>query len=166
MYNSIRLMGTPCYHRLLAIDTTAKIDAGRRAELYVGNNFRARRNVEIHARCGKLHIGDGVFLNSGCILTARESVLIGEGTIFGPNVLVYDHDHAIVNGRTMDNQFVTAPVIIGKNVWIGAGTIILKGSVIEDNCVIAAGSVVTGRVPADSVFVQKREKTIKRYSKS
>lgn len=160
LYNSVRFIGLPNYRRLLAIDSTAQIDMNRCAELSIGARFRARRNVEIHIRSGQLHIGDDVFLNSGCIITAREKISVGSGTIFGPNVLVYDHDHAVLNGCVVDNQFVTAPITIGKNVWIGAGTIVLKGAVIEDNCVIAAGSVVTGTVPAGSVMVQKRERTI------
>lgn len=161
LYNSIRFVGKPCYRNLLAVATSAKIEKGRKAVLTIGKGFRARRNVEINARAGRLTIGDGVFFNSGCILTARESITVGENTIFGPNVLVYDHDHKTENGRVLDNQYVCAPVTIGKNVWIGAGTIILKGAEIQDNCVIAAGSVVTGTVSAGSVFVQKREKIIK-----
>ena len=45
----------------------------------------------------------------------------------------------------------TAPVIIGKNVWIGGGTIILPGVTIGDNTVIGAGSVVTKDIPADTI---------------
>lgn len=49
---------------------------------------------------------------------------------------------------------------IGKNVWIGAGCIILKGTTIGDNCVIAAGSIVTGNVESNNIYVQKKETTI------
>lgn len=70
--------------------------------------------------------------------------------------MVYDNDHIIRYGRVLDNEFETEPVIIGANVWIGAGTIILKGSVIEDNCVIAAGSVVEGKVENNNIMIQKR----------
>ena len=105
-------------------------------------------------------IEENVFLNSGCILTAREKISIGNHTIFGPNVLVYDHDHQIENEKVLENTFVTEAVCIGNNVWIGAGTVILRGSVIEDNCIIAAGSIVKGHIPAGSIYVQKREKTV------
>ena len=52
------------------------------------------------------------------------------------------------------------PIRIGKNVWIGAGSMILKGACIEDGCIIAAGSVVKGRVEKGNVFVQKRQATL------
>ena len=82
--------------------------------------------------------------------------MIGDNTIFGPNVVIYDNDHIIRDGKIIDNEFETEPVIIGANVWIGAGAIILKGAVIEDNCVIAAGSVVTRKVESNNIMIQKR----------
>ena len=106
-----------------------------------------------------LNIGDNVFFNSGCILTVRERVSIGNGTIFGPGVMLFDNDHKIKNGRVLDNEFDTAPITLGENVWVGAGSIILKGSMIGNNCVIAAGSVVKGTLDDNTVFVQKRSST-------
>ena len=47
----------------------------------------------------------------------------------------------------------TAPVIIGKNVWIGENCTILPGVTIGDNAVIGAGSVVTKDIPNDSIAI-------------
>ena len=58
---------------------------------------------------------------------------------------------------------LTGEVIIGKNVWIGANTVILRNTRIGDNAVIAAGSIVKGEVPANSVFVDKREHNLIQY---
>lgn len=158
LYNSIRFIGKPNYLNLLAVDTSARIEKSRNAALQIGKGFRTRQNVEINVRSGKITIGNDVFLNSGCIITAREAIAIGDGTICGPNVFFYDHDHKMENSHILDNQYVSMPITIGKNVWIGAGTIILKGSIIGDNSVIAAGSIVTGDIPANTTMVQKREK--------
>lgn len=57
----------------------------------------------------------------------------------------------VIDGGTLE---------IGNNVWIGAGCIILRGAKIEDNCVIAAGTVVKGLVPHDCMCYQKRESNI------
>ena len=57
----------------------------------------------------------------------------------------------VIDGGTLE---------IGNNVWIGAGSIILRGAKIEDNCVIAAGTVVKGLVPHDCMCYQKRESNI------
>ena len=60
---------------------------------------------------------------------------------------------------------ITAPVIIGKNCWIGAGTIILKGSQIGDNCVVGAGCVLKGNYADDSLIIQKRDELNKLITK-
>jgi acetyltransferase-like isoleucine patch superfamily enzyme len=54
-----------------------------------------------------------------------------------------------------------APVSIGNNVWIGTKSIILPGSVIGDHCVIAAGSIVTGAIPAKSLAAGAPARVIK-----
>ena len=59
------------------------------------------------------------------------------------------------------NEYLTAPITIGKNCWIGANTVILRGTTIGDNCLIAAGSVVKGNYADGSVVIQKREEIIK-----
>ena len=86
------------------------------------------------------------------MVICRESISIGDGTTIGPHTCIYDHDH----GREEGALYKTAPVTIRKNVWIGAGCIILKGVTIGDNSIIAAGSIVTKDVPADTIFLQKR----------
>ena len=57
-------------------------------------------------------------------------------------------------------QFKSADIIIGKNCWIGANTIILKGTRIGDNSIIGAGSVVRGEIPNGSLVIQKRKTDI------
>lgn len=158
LYNGIRFIGNPAYLNLLAVDTSTRISKSTGAVLKIGKKFRARHNVEINIRDKAIiEIGNDVFLNSCCIITAREKIVIGDNTIFGPNVVVYDNDHMICDGKILDNKFETEPIIIGSDVWIGAGAILLKGTVIEDNCVIAAGSVVKGKVERNTMMIQKRD---------
>ena len=161
MYNSIRFVGYPCWQNLLAVDYSMRIEKSPKAKLTIGRKFRARRNVELNIRDhAQMIIGNNVFFNSGCILTARENISIGDNTIFGPNVIVYDHNHQIVEQKVQGNAYTCESVCIGNNVWIGAGVIILKGAVIGDNCVIAAGSVVKGTIPSGSTLIQKRKNTV------
>lgn len=104
-----------------------------------------------------------MFLNSGCIITAREHVMVGDHTIFGLYVMVFDHDHTIRDGKVLDNEFVTEPVIIGSHVWIGARVIILKGACSGDNCVIAAGSVIKGKIESAQTIIQRRDTVFRPY---
>lgn len=155
--NGIRFIGFSSYRNLFAVSISTHIKTASNAQVYIGKRFRTRNNVELNVReDARLEIGDNVFINSGCIITARDSITIGDNTILGPYVMIYDNDHTVVDGKVSDNHYVTSEVKIGANVWIGAGTVILKGTVIEDDCVIAAGSVVKGIVKKGSMIVQKR----------
>ena len=60
----------------------------------------------------------------------------------------------------MNSGYKTSPVVIGDDVWIGANTVILRGTVIGRDCVVGAGSVLKGVYPAGSVIVQKRTENI------
>ena len=161
LYNAVRFLGKESYSNLLFVSASTVVLKSKKASLMVGKRFRTRRGVEINVRGNAtVVIEDNVFMNSGCIITARNSVTIGENTIFGPNVMIFDNDHAVKGGKIMDNEFVSDKIVIGKNVWIGAGSMILKGACVEDGCIIAAGSVVKGRVEKGNVFVQKRHATL------
>lgn len=143
------------------ISCTAKISASNGGKIYLDKHIHIRRAVSVEADGGIVCIGEGTFLNNGCMLISKENITIGNNTAIGPNVFIYDHDHHI-DGITPvhDSGFVTAPVIIGDNVWIGANTVILRGSIIGNGCVIGAGSVIKGEYPPDSVVIQKRENTV------
>lgn len=130
--------------------------------LIIGDGFRSRPGSSFNVTSGSVDIGKNVFFNRNVSINCHEQISIGENTIFGENILIYDHDHKFDNLTLLKKEqgFVHSPILIGANVWIGAGCIILKGCSIGDNSVIAAGSIVTIDVPSDSIFIQKREKTI------
>ena len=111
---------------------------------------------------GNLEIGKGVGIGNCNQIVCHNHIAIDDGTLFGPNVMVYDHNHQYsfetgVNRRAYD----VSEVVIGKNCWIGAGSVILKGVHIGDNCIIGAGSVVTEDIPAYSMAVGSPAKIIK-----
>lgn len=143
----------------LAFSDSVELSAG--ASLAFGRNFRTRGRCLFNVQgSGSLSFGDDVFLNSGCQFNCRSSIAVGSGTEFGPNVLVYDHDHAYRGGILKEQRFLYSSVSIGRDCWIGAGSIILRGATIGDGCVIAAGSIVKGQIPPGSLFLQKRHKGI------
>ena len=85
---------------------------------------------------------------SGATIYARQKITIGDDTNIGGNVKILDNDfHPIeAQARLVDDKskIGTAPVEIGRNCFIGCNALILKGSKLGDNCVVGAGSVVTG----------------------
>lgn len=112
---------------------------------------------------GEVNIGNNVFFNNYCSLNAIERIIIGDGTIFGENVKVYDHNHCYQdpNVPIKEQGFTSAPVNIGKHCWIASNVVILKGVTIGDNCVIGAGCVIYKDVPEESVMINKQELVIK-----
>lgn len=113
---------------------------------------------------GELSIGSHCFFNINSSITCVEKIVIGDNCKFGNNLVIIDHDH---NYRANDiysddnPEFISSPVIIGNDVWIGANVVILRGTEIGDNCVIAAGSVVNGCIPPKTLYVQKRKKEMR-----
>ncbi|MGS2779034.1 acyltransferase [Robertmurraya sp. GLU-23] len=131
----------------------------KKAKVHIGKFVFIRKNTSIRVdHNGKLVISDKVFINNNCTINCVNQISIGSQTKIAPNVCINDHDHNYKNSS--DSHLVTGTVCIGKNVWIGANVVILRNTTIGDNAVIAAGSVVKGTVPANSLFINKREKEV------
>ena len=80
------------------------------------------------------------------------------------DVVITDSDWHGIYDRT-DYVAKPLPVTIAKNVWIGERSIILKGSEIGENSIIGAGSVVSGKVPANVVYAGNPAKEIRKLDK-
>ncbi|EBN0073378.1 acetyltransferase, partial [Salmonella enterica subsp. enterica serovar Virchow] len=104
-------------------------------------------------------IGD-VFINANCNFLDNALITIDDKTMIGPNVTICTVNHfASPEKRHEDN--IIQPVKIGKNVWIGAGAVILPGVTVGDNSIIAANSVVNRNVPANSLYAGTPARFIK-----
>ena len=96
-------------------------------------------------------LGQRIFINSGCKFQDQGGVDIGDDCLIGHNTVVATLNHDLRPSRRADMH--PAPVIIGRNVWIGSNATILPGVTIGDNAVVAAASVVTKDVPENSIVV-------------
>lgn len=116
---------------------------------------------------GFLSLGEHVSLSRGVQIVCHQRVEIGVETMLANGVLIFDHDHDYrAPGGLAARTYRTAPIVIGKNVWVGANTVILRGTTIGDNCVIGAGSVLKGDYPANSRIVQRRETIVTAWEES
>ena len=97
----------------------------------------------------RIVFGKRTWCGEFCVFGVNESVVIGSDVMIAPAVTIRDKDHAFedVLVPMMDQGIITAPVIIGDNVWIGHGATILKGVSIGRGAIVAAGAVVTKDVP-------------------
>lgn len=96
-----------------------------------------------------IKVGNDVFINACCHFQDHGGVTIGDGCQIGHNVVFATLNHEL-NPLDRANTF-PAPIVLGKNVWIGSNATILQGVKIGNNAVIAAGAVVTKDVPENTV---------------
>lgn len=96
-----------------------------------------------------IKIGKDVFVNSGCCFQDQGGVTLGDGCLVGHNVVFATLDHDKRPGRRGD--MTAAPIVVGKDVWIGEHATILKGVTIGDGAIVAAGAVVTRDVPPNTI---------------
>lgn len=143
------------------ISPNVVLEFNKGSKVVLGKKIRVHSGCKIKVRSGaELVIEDNVKINYYCIIACQDRIKIGAGTEFGPSVYLYDHDHDYKKGLSANSNeelFKTAAIEIGKNCWIGANTVILRGTRIGDNCVIGAGCVVKGRIPDNTVLLQTRE---------
>ncbi|MGO5073497.1 sugar O-acetyltransferase [Clostridium sporogenes] len=108
-----------------------------------------------------IYFGNNCEVNMNCTFLDDNKIIIGNNALIAPNVQIYTAFHptnaqerfgeAKEDGSFEFCKTQTAPVVIGNNVWIGGGVIIMPGVTIGDNVVIGAGSVVTKNIPSNKI---------------
>lgn len=96
-----------------------------------------------------IQVGKNVFINGGCHFQDQGGITLGDDCLIGHNVVFATLNHFIEPSERASLQ--PAPIVLGKNVWVGSSSTILQGVTIGDNAIIAAGSVVTKDVPANVI---------------
>lgn len=167
----IRILGTI---PVLKMPGKSKIKLGKKVVLNSDDNHS---NTALTYRCtlvcglnGEILVGDNTMMN-GVSITAYEKVSIGENCQIASATLISDTDFHPINpairqkeamGYRFDHNLVNKrQIIIGNNVWIGWGVIILKGVTIGDNSIIAAGAVVVNDVPSNVIAAGNPAKVVK-----
>lgn len=114
----------------------------------IGAGTRISRGVRINGG-GHAKIGEDCLLN-GCWIGARSEVIIGDRSLISDCDITDSDFHNLspAERHLPPTERATRPIHVGRNVWIGAKAIVLKGSVIGDDSVIGAGAVVRGTIPA------------------
>lgn len=145
-----------CKRAMIFHGASLRVAKNSRASIGGGVRIGADATVSV-LNGGQLTVGDGVSVGMRNLIVCHQEIQIGRNTILAPNVLIYDHDHVFdAQNGVHKHEFKTKPISIGENCWVGANTVILRGTKIGNNCVIGAGCVVKGEVPDNTVLVQKR----------
>lgn len=131
------------------IGTDCKIGCSRR-RYHAGLPFYTRLLCE--GKNSKIIIGNRCRLN-GVSIHAESEIVIGNNCVMASGISIMDSNgHVVCSMDRTTGRDMPKPIRIGNNVWIGLNAIILKGTVIGDNCVISAGSIVKGVFPENSVI--------------
>lgn len=144
------------------------IRTNRAGQITVGNNVAFVSNIRRNmvglsqptildvSRDGEISIGDDSGFSS-VVMSSKSSIRVGSRVKVGGNVRIFDHDfHAsdatVRNGPADAQNVRSAPVEIDDDVFIGANSVLLKGTHIGKHSIVAAGSVVFGLdIPPDSL---------------
>jgi acetyltransferase-like isoleucine patch superfamily enzyme len=122
------------YKNIIGGDTRSSIVIEKNAKIIIGNNFRLSNSAICCSN--KITFGDNVMIGGGC--------------------KIWDSDFHPINSNqrnlTPNANYLSKEIKIGKNVFIGGCSIILKGVIIGDNTIIGAGSVVSKSIPANEIW--------------
>ena len=111
----------------------------------------------------KLEIGNNVSIGRSTMIAIKDHLIIGNDTEISPFVFICDQSHGIEPGKLITNQkSQIEKVIIGNDVWIGTGAVILKGVRIGNGSVIGANSVVNKDIPENEIWAGNPVKYIKK----
>jgi acetyltransferase-like isoleucine patch superfamily enzyme len=106
-----------------------------------------------------LTLGKNVFINMGCTFQDTGGIAIGDGSLIGHGSILTTLNHGVDPDRRAD--MIPAPVVIGRQVWLGAGVTVVPGVTIGDGAIVGAGAVVTKDVPANAIVTGVPAKLIK-----
>lgn len=154
---NIQTRGLPTFSGAIPdINNMGKIELG---ETCTFRSYRLRQRLSVW-KGASLIIGKKCFFNDAVTICATASIHIGDFAKIGDQVHIYDSDFHQV---TADEEVFQKAVVIGNNVWLGAKSMILAGTTIGDNSVIAAGSIVKGDIPPNCVAAGAPAKVLKTF---
>lgn len=159
--NSLILRGFPRF------SCKSDIRIRKNCRLELGDKCHITDHVTLRiAAHGDLVIKSSSSISQQTIIVCHDNIQIGNNVMIGPNVTIYDHDHDFrAKGLMNQKGYVTSPIVIEDNVWIGSNVIVLKGVRIGEGSVIASGTLVTKDVPPNTIIYDKRVLEVKKIGR-
>lgn len=134
------------------------------AVLEVGDNCTIQNYAFFQLTMPKpeVYIGANSVIGRHCMITAKNKIRIGDNVLMGAYVQVIDHNHGMAAGTLIRDQHAEiGEVVIGNDVWVGAGAKILSNVHIGDGAIIGSNAVVTSDIPPNSIAVGVPAKVIR-----
>ena len=135
------------YYNYTHLSELRKVSRGRQVVISPLASFANGQNIVL---------GDGSRIGANCYLWAGPGtgrIVLGRDVMLGPQVMISASNYRFNDGSPVTAQAMKeADILIGRDVWIGYGAVILAGAEIGDGCIIGAGSVVRGRIEPFSIL--------------
>lgn len=149
-------------------NTGSPFDADRQrllAELFgsVGNDVAVRAPVYVDFG-SNISIGARTFVNYGLTALDVATIAIGEDVQMGPNVQLLTPTHPLDAGLRRAKWEAARPIVVGDNVWLGGGVVVLPGVSIGADTVVGAGAVVVRDLPAGVVAVGNPARVVRKLT--
>lgn len=149
------------------ISTRSEVEFSR--HLRMGRKCVVSSFTKIKATNGPVHMGSRCGFATGCFISpGTAGIHLGDGVICGPNVVIlgsnYVYDQLDVHLEDLGSS--SRGVRIGNNVWIGANSTILDGTVLGDNTIVVANSLVNRRFRQNSILQGNPAKVIMKRGQS
>lgn len=134
------------------VTTGVRIRATDGGNIFFGQKVYIDRFADISAKKGALIIGSRTFIGQFSLICACEKITIGSDCLIAEHVTIRDQNHNFKSNQKINEAgFLSSPISIGNNVWIGTKVTITQGVKIGNNSVIGANSVVTKDIPSNTV---------------
>ena len=145
-------------HPTAQVSKLADLELSQRGtKIVVGPDSRIDSFVKIKPAGGLGHVllGERCYLNSGCVLYSGNGITIANDVLIAANCTLAPVNHAFMDRNSLIReqgfQASRGGIVIEDDVWIGANCVLLDGAVLRRGCVVGAGSLVRGELPAYSI---------------
>lgn len=124
------------------------------ATVQIGERNQIMHNVHIETGYGgQVTIGDDSYVGAFTVLNGLGGLKIGKNALIGGHcyIVAGNHEHSDLTRPINQQGFISEGIVIGNNVWLGAGVKIMDGVTIGEGCIVAAGAVVTSNTEPFSI---------------
>jgi acetyltransferase-like isoleucine patch superfamily enzyme len=121
--------------------------------IHLGQGCEIRPGTIIELGSGILRLGKGSVIGYASFLQVTGEITIGEHSLLGPHCRYIASKHRVVPGKKLaEVPLMRGSIVIGNNVWLGAGVTVNTEVTLGDDCVIGANSFVRGNIPPGEVW--------------
>lgn len=135
-----------------------RVIIGKRVRILPGLRIETHNN-------GTITFEKNISIGQNFHITSADNLIIGSNTTISGNVFItnIDHDYQEIGKPILDQKLIIRETRIGSNCFIGYGAAIQAGTILGEQCIVGASSVVRGKFPEYSVIVGIPAKVVKRY---